>query len=425
MPGISRHGVLLLSLLLVAVTVRLTAVAWWQSRVPDGVRFVFPDSESYWHLGLQIAQGKPYQYGSANARVFRAPGYPLLLAGVLLVTGEPANVTWVRTLSALLGTLTVGVVYWLTRLLFDRSTGLLAAAITAVYPGAIAMSILVLSEALFCPLMVLQLCLWVRAWRAEGKWTSLCWAALAGVAAGAATLVRPSWLLFTPLAVLVVCACYRPRGRQALLSAAMLVALILTMIPWWVRNYAVVGRFVPTTLQVGASLYDGLNPRATGASDMWWTVRDVPPLNVTGEYSRDRQLRDQAIRWAQQHPGKSLQLAGVKFLRLWNVWPNEASLAAWPVRLAVLAAYVPVMSLAACGAWLFIRRGWPYAVCLLPAVYFTALHVVFVSSIRYRQPAMLTLIVLAAGAAVALCQVVVARRRGQANKPQVAAPGGR
>ena len=35
--------------------------------------------------------------------------------------------------------------------------------------------------------------------------------------------------------------------------------------------------------------------------------------------------------------------------------------------------------------------------CWLPAVYLTLLHVVFVSSLRYREPAMLALLALAAG----------------------------
>jgi hypothetical protein len=63
-----------------------------------------------------------------------------------------------------------------------------------------------------------------------------------------------------------------------------------------------------------------------------------------------------------------------------------------------MATYVPIMILAITGAARTIRRGWPYVLCWLPAVYLTGLHVVFVGSIRYRVPAMLTLAVLAAGA---------------------------
>jgi hypothetical protein len=203
----------------------------------------------------------------------------------------------------------------------------------------------------------------------------------------------------------------------------MLAALALTMTPWWIRNVAVVGQFVPTTLQVGASLYDGLNPRATGASNMWFSdVRAVPPpaphetaSGWNAEFERDRQFRRAAVAWAGKHPGRVLQLAGTKFVRMWNIWPNEQSFSSWPMRLIVAAGYVPVTVFAAVGVWWFVRRDWSFAVCLLPAVYFTALHVVFVSSIRYRQPAMLTLIVLAAGAAVALWHTRISGGRPRPN----------
>ena len=93
-----------------------------------------------------------------------------------------------------------------------------------------------------------------------------------------------------------------------------------------------------------------------------------------------------------------MRLAGVKFLRMWNIWPNEPRLSSWPIRLVVLFTYTPLLFFAIMGAWRTFDRGWPYVLCWLPAVYFTALHMVFVSSIRYREPAMLALLALAAGA---------------------------
>jgi hypothetical protein len=214
--------------------------------------------------------------------------------------------------------------------------------------------------------------------------------------------------LFVPFAGAIAIALGPDRRRQAAIVAVMFAAMCLTLAPWWIRNHAVAGRFVPTTLQVGASLLDGLGPQATGKSDMRFVeplvaqqraadaAGDTTPLG-TFEDRLDRRMRDTSLAWARQNSGRVIELVGIKFLRMWSPLPNAAEFRSNLLRAALALTYTPVILLAALGIWKYARRGWPYLLCGLPAVYFTLLHVVFVSSIRYRQPAMLPLIVLAAG----------------------------
>ena len=405
MSGLKRRWIMF-TILAVALGLRVVGAMWWQQQLGEVRALGLPDSHSYWDLGQRIATGRAYEYGSADFRIFRAPGYPVLLAGLFAVVGDDPPVLWARLVGAVLGTLTVGGVIWLGCVLFDADTGLIAGGLAAVYPGAVGMSIFVLAEALFCPLIMVQLVGWICAWRAPANGSAIGWAVAAGVAAGLAVLVRPSWLLFTPFVIGCLVLASQDRWRHLMIGLWMLGALGVAMCPWWIRNYQVVGRFVPTTLQVGASLYDGLNPAATGASNMPFSTpffqaqkRDdaVAGRSREGFETRlDRRLRDAAWAWARQHPAEVLRLMGRKFLRMWNVWPNANEFRSWPVRLVVAAGYVPVLLVGGVGLWTWGRRGWPYTVCLFPAMYFTCLHLVFVSSIRYREPAMLVWIVLAA-----------------------------
>lgn len=391
--------------LLVGLGVRVGVACWLDARL--GGRFLMGDSEGYWELARAVAQGGPYQYGSPDARVFRSPGYPIALAPLFWIAGKDPPTLWARLLGAILGTASAAGVGWVSWKLFGPAAGCIACALAAIEPTAIATSVLILSEALFCPLMVTHLGLWVAACQAGSARRATVIGLAAGGVAGAATLTRPSWLLFTPGAISLALLLFRGRRRQLAIGLAMLLGLVGAMVPWWVRNYRVVGRFVPTTLQVGASLYDGWNPRATGASDLSFVARFVrlerqQPLCSTEpdapfEYRLDRRLWHEAIQWARAHPGRVVKLALVKFGRMWNIWPNEPGLASWPVRLAVLGTYLPLIVFAILGAVRTVRSGWPYLLCCLPAGYFSLLHMVFVSSIRYRVPAMLMLIVLAAG----------------------------
>ena len=418
-PVSGRRGLWLwIGLLLVALVLRLGAGFWWQSRL--GGQFGFPDSESYWALAHSIAQGQPYQFGQADAKVFRTPGYPLLLAPLFLWGGPEPPVIWARVLSALFGTAAIVCVGSLGLVLFNRRVALVAAALAAFYPGAVALGAFVLSEAPFCPLVVAHLTVWAIAWKTRSKRRSLLYAGVAGLLAGAATLVRPSWLLFVPFAVLLGILLGANPKRHAILGLSVLAGLMLAMTPWWVRNAVVTGHFVPTTLQVGASLYDGLNPIATGDSDMrfvpGWTeylhaqsAKHPEQSRESFEYRLDRQLFQAATAWAWRHPKDTIRLAGKKLWRFWRPWPSgefsvkdshETFHPSFWVRAAFIFTLVPIVILAIIGAWRTARRGWPYVLCWLPAVYLSLIHAVFVSSIRYREPTMLPLMVLAAAVIV-------------------------
>lgn len=401
------------AILVAALAVRLWAAWWWQERLGDPQAFGFPDSHSYWYLAEKLASGEPYEYGGPDFRIFRAPAYPLVLAGLFRVVGTDVPVLDARVVGAVLGTLTVAAVMVLGFVLFDATVARVSGAIVAAYPGAVAMSIFVLAEGLFCLAMVVQLVGWVLAWQATAKWPRRGWAVFSGVASGLAVLTRPSWLLFVPFVLGLLMLGSTARRRHLEVGVWILVGTCVAMGPWWVRNYQAVGQFVPTTLQVGASLYDGLNPDATGASNMPFATpfyraqKEADASAGVGtegfEARLDRRLRDAAVEWAVAHPGDVVRLMGQKLVRMWNVWPNADEFRSWPLRLVVAAGYVPVLIAGAVGLWCWGRRGWPYVLCGFPALYFTGLHVVFVSSIRYREPAMLVWSVLAAAAVMAGC----------------------
>ncbi len=396
--------------LCLAFALRLGAAFYWEATfAQDG--FHFGDSEGYWVLAQTVARGEPYEYGPSGPRIFRTPGYPVMLAPIFLVFGDNPPVMPARVLSVLFGTFAVLGVWLLAKRLYGVRAANLAALATAVYPGLIALSVPILSEAPFCALIPFQLLLWTLASQADKKGIALLLAFGTGVLGAAVTLVRPSWLLFMPFAIVVGLILSRQRAREALIAAGVMAGLIFGMTPWWIRNAQVTGHFVPTTLQVGASLYDGWNPMATGASDMSYVPEflaqerqaeadGLVDTTDTFEYRLDRRMRDAAMDWAKQHPGDVLRLAAVKFARIWNAWPNEPAFSRPAVRLAVAATYLPLLLLGLLGACQALRRGWPYILCFLPALYLTLLHMIFIGSIRYREPAMLGIIVLAAGAVV-------------------------
>jgi 4-amino-4-deoxy-L-arabinose transferase-like glycosyltransferase len=458
--------------LAIALVSRLLAacvVQWFVARSKPPRLCVFPDTEYYWLLARTIRAGTTYEvveWGIVHHLALRTPGYPLFLAACQSLFGESTMA--VRVVQAALGTASVWLVYRLTQR-FDappelgapekapecrgkEGTGsessscppsadppfrcgarpaqgllrshlapdgnphywtapLVAAVLAAIDPYAVAISELLLSEALFIPLMLFFLCGLASLWgEAEGpdrtgehpsaRRRGLL-ALATGAAAGAAVLTRPSFALFPLSALLVwVIACCIPRQRIGHPAAAwrgaglVMLGIVLVMSPWWIRNARIYGRFVPTSVWFGASLYDGLNRNATGASDM--KFRDEPEFRTLSELDQDKALARRAWEFARANPARVLQLAAIKLVRYWSPWLNAEEYRSTTLDVASAAVVIPFYLLLIAGAW--DRRGDRRALVLLagPLLYFCAVHLVFVSSVRYRISAAVAAMPLAA-----------------------------
>lgn len=442
----------LLILLIVAAALRLSAAVVVQATVDrrgGSVCLIPGDADGYWELGQKLATGQDYALYSPPRYVLRMPGLPLILAGVQQVSGE--SVIAARLVLGLLGVAAVCMTYWLGKELGGDLVGLVAGALVAVSPTQIVFSVLLLSEGPFAFWQMLSLwgswhVLKSAVWtpermqpaaldgeqnavvvdpseRQSGQtitrpaWWCLM---LAGVWVVAAAYFRPTWAAWGP----VLCALILLRAgwqswasiRKGFVAVAWVVlGASIALAPWVARNAWVTGRFVPTTLWVGPSLYDGLRDDANGDSDMTFYDRENL-LATMDEYAVDREYRQRAWAWAWAHPGRTAELALQKLARTWSVWPNAGQFSQGAN--AVAGWYVLLFALTAVGLWQVVpfrlltpvRKADPsdrwvaLLVILGPALLFSAVHMVFVGSIRYRLPSELPLGVLAAIGLVGLVQ---------------------
>src|SRR5262249_24309109 len=121
---------------------------------------------------------------------------------------------------------------------------------------------------------------------------------------------QPSTLLF-PVIFLILEVTSRSMYRPALRRFAILCCgVILVVAPWTVRNYLVLGIFVPVSVTGGISLYMGNNPQATGG----FVTETSDFLMQFDETSANRVGRELARSWMRQHPGEVVRLAFEKHI---------------------------------------------------------------------------------------------------------------
>lgn len=292
----------------------------------------------------------------------------------------------------------------------DRTVALLAACAAAVYPFFLFYAVSGLTETLFTFLLLASiLCFY------QGRFAAGC------VLFVLTILIRPTLDLLGPIFVSAFAlAIHRASVREAAYRVAQYACIyVVLMSPWWIDNYLHYGAFVRLDLGAGIVLYSGNNPLNISGGGVVGAERgtdvDLTPFSVISDpVKRNAALEAAARNFIERHPLRFIELAGVKFVRFWRLWPYAGEYEQpWIIAASVLSYGVllgfSILYLAIDG-----RRNIRLLVpVLLLTIYLTLVHMATIASIRYRfplEPFVLILGVAGALTAVRAASATIIRR---------------
>jgi hypothetical protein len=379
--------------------------AWGTTRLiraDDPTALEFPDEEQYWMMARSLWNGE----GLKDELGFRATRMPLYPAMLSAFTAVPMGVVAAKGLHWLIGAAAAALTAGAAATFLGRRTGLIAGFLVALDPFLTFFSSLLLTETLFVTVVI---GLWWMVWRmAQNDGSAVGFARWMGIGVLSAVCVylRESSVGLVVVAMGFAIACQRFKGTSVPGAALAMGVVVVSLLPWAARNHAVTGDWCWLTHRAGISLYDGVGPQASGASDLG-EVKRSDAVRYLDEVAWNQYFLDQAVAAIKADPWRVLGLAGVKLTRMWNPIPNVETYRSRVVRPIAAAWTVPTFALAAIGVMLLLigrnRGGLRTALfLLLPAVYLSAVHSLFIGSVRYRLAAVPMIEILAATALAAI-----------------------
>jgi 4-amino-4-deoxy-L-arabinose transferase-like glycosyltransferase len=383
---------------------RVVYVVWMRDHalVGDGVH--------YHYAALYLSDGRGFinpitlaLTGVEAQDAVHPPAWTLLLAGPSAL-GLRSFLTH-QLLTTLVGAATIVMTGLAGRAAFGRRVGLVAAGLAAVYPNVWLYERELLSE----PLAMLgtATAIWL-AYEFRASPGPLRAAAL-GAVVGLLAMTRSEMIALAGLLALPVILSardvdWRRRLGWLALAAASCVVLIA---PWAAYNSTRFERTVPLSAGLGSAMVQGNCQGAYHGDRLGYAefgcIAFVKNLDADPSVA-DRQYRKAALRYMRDHGSRAPVVMAARVGRVFNVYrplqqvhfeAARRGTELWVIRLALFA-YWALLPFAVAGAVLARRRRIPiYPMLAFPAAIFVSV-LLTIGTVRYRAPAEIPLVLLAA-----------------------------
>ncbi len=374
------------------------------------------DSATYLLLAHNLLDGKGFSYAGIPS-AFRAPGYPLMLAGSLKLFGAHALmfVRWVQCVEGLAVALLCGAV---AGRIYGAEAKKAALVVALLFPTLIEINTEILTEtsATLAVATIIYLC--VRQLE-DPRW----WKLLAlGTVIGIGTLFRFNMVLFGPVALGL--AISQKGGVPKWRSVAIVVLTPLLVIsPWVVRNWKVFHGSVWLSTASGINAIQGvLAPQGRAlpgdAERLRAALGWVPPVDIEtnsasrrdlpGEPVLDRECWKAAVAAWRMSGWMLMPLAAQKLGYFWLstdqlFWTGAFGLRQRLLRATGVAVYLVLLALGIAG-WFRLRERNPAlaGLFLCYAGWVTVFHLPFNMLTRYRIPFIEPIVAVLGGIGVLL-----------------------
>lgn len=226
---------------------------------------------------------------------------------------------------------------------------------------------------------------------------------LIGIVAGLNVLTVPTFLAFISLALVWLYFDFRKVAPRRKLSIGIIVfVMILTMLPWLMRNYRVYQKPFLIASNSGYNFWMGNNPWATSTTGNSIRIPDVlsQKLSATkSEVEKEKIFYEDAFQYIKNNPGRSILLTFKKTVNLWQLYPTPTTgykMMATLTKLVSVLSYGPLLFLSIFGLIISWRDKKQYSLLfMLLFVSFTIGYAFFITKARFPLPLDPYLIILA------------------------------
>lgn len=243
--------------------------------------------------------------GNSSIYIYRMPLYTYFLSLVYFVFGHSYWAVYI--LQSFIGAFTCLLIYFSAYLLFNRTTGMVAGLISALYGPFIFYTGMLVGETLGLFLICLSFLLLLLFQKTSKRVYLFC----AGFTIGLSMLLRANIIVMVPFIILWIYMIHKNNRISFLLSGIFifLLAVGVSIFPIMLRNYIVEKDIVPITASGGINMYIGNAYGANGAFK-----------HVEGVGSNLEDMLNNSVKAAENAAGKKLKPSAVS-----NYWLKETA----------------------------------------------------------------------------------------------------